>query len=576
MPQIAGSFPESDAAEARLEGVVAGLGQRFSLSDLERAGDGSMVVAGLTGVRLEEVKQHLFDLEYLIESEAEVEAEAPTPALLAALSRFAEEAQAVLQPEQAGAAEPLRPDDPWAAEGGAAVPSAMALELLRRAVSFDGETVLERRPAFGERGLPVRVLHLQLKRRGLYHQDLDRPLDAFSLHGLTTLAAALRGGALADPVAAAPDAEALLPLLADIRALLARMAAQVGRTPLVYRGAVPQDADRAFADIRVTDGDFETRGGFLSGIFGFGRSWEDEGWPEYDSPEARERSLQNALALRFLQIGLWTLGFYTRRLDGIWSAGCHEALIAGLEAYDIDGEDALRPLEEGYWALNLPLIVERLFGAGDAEDDFEQQLALLEQESEGPEASLAPSENERGLWDRVRGGIRATLRFGGRVLSGVKSLLRSALDGIKRGLHWIGDKISELIGPVRNFILFVYRGAREGAQMLVRAIKPFIHFVLRKPIVTSDESGRPLAAAKFDLDRDVVFWVAPDGGGEAAEENAALCRRLARALNLILQFSGKAIRLLLQALTGPIGWTSILVSALRSLVAPSWLRFLPV
>lgn len=576
MPLVAGSFAQSDAAERKLEAVVAGIEQRFGLAEPRppEAPPESPRLGALAGSRLDEVKQHLIDLEYLEASEAEIAAEAPTPALRSALARFLEEAEGALDPALVAAARADEPEDPWidaeaVAENGAP-PSAVALELLRRATSIDGESALPSRPALGETGLAVRILHYQLKRIGLYHQGLADPVGGFTLNALRAFAAAFRapGGDAGTPVS---EAESLA-LIADVRLLIARLARELGRTPVLYRAPEGEDPV-AFDEIRVREGAFETKGGFFSDIFGSGPSW-DEDWPEFDSPEDRLQSLQNTMALRFLQIGLWALGFYARRLDGIWNADCHAALLAALESYDVEREEALRPVEGGVWALNVPLLVARVFGPGAIGDaDFQRQLALLEQESAEPAEgdATAASEAERGFFERIAGGIRQALRSGARVLSGVKSLLKSAVDGLVRGVQWLAEGVQRLIGPVKNFFLFAYRGAREGVQMLVRSIRPFVHFVLRKPIVTNDDAGRVVAMTHFDLDRDAALWIAPRAPGPAVAAHAALCHRLARALGVVLRFLEAGIDLLIAALTGPLGWTRILVGALRKVVLPGWL-----
>ena len=598
MPLAAGSFPESDAAERKLKEVVAGIERRFALSDVregpsasaspaaaEPADDlaasaapgGEPTLGALSGARLDELKQHLIDLEYLEGSEAEIAADAPTPALRAGLDRFVAEAQSVLDPTLLAAIQPDQPGDPWvdeaAVEAGAAPPSAVALELLQRATSIDGETTLSRRPALGESGLTARILQFQLKRIGLYHQDVGAPVSGFTLNALTAFAAAFVPPG-SDPGTASPiEQSEALGLIADIRLLIARLARQVGLTPILYRGPEGDDAED-FDDIQIRDGAFKTRGGLFSGLFGSGGSF-DESWPEFSAPEDRLQSLQNTMALRFLQIALWALGFYGRRLDGIWNADCHSALLASLETYGVTRAEALRPIEGGFWAVNLSVLVKQVFGAaavGDAE--FEKQLALLDQETDETSAAAAgarESTAERGFFERIGDSIRSALRSGARVLSDVKSLLKSAVDGISRGVQWLAEGVQRLIGPVKNFFLFAYRSAREGVQMLVRSIRPFVHFVLRKPIVTTDEAGRPVVMTRFDLDRDGSVWIAQKAPPELVAEHSRLCRRLARALSTVMTFLGEGIDLLISALTGPLGWTRILVAALRKVITPGWL-----
>ena len=583
MPLAAGISSESAPTEQRLNQVVAGVAERFDLGEVRLVEAAPPVLTPLEGARLDEIKQHLIDLEYLDPSPAEIEATRPTRALLAGLSSFLVEAGASLEAPLAEAAQPAAPGDPWfdeaAAGAGAGPPSAVAQELLRRATSFDGESTLERRPAIGEGGLAVRVLHFQLKRLGLFHQRLANPVGPATLHALNTAAAGFRRAGLPHDGPPPVSSEEMLPLLGDIRLLLARMARHVGRTPIVYRAPGQRGDDEDFDDIRVREGRFETRGGFFSGVTGLFSSrpsWDDD-WPEYETAEERLQSLQNTLVLRFLQIGLWSLGFYAQRLDGIWNPACHEALLAALETYDIDREDVLRVVEGGFLAVNLPRLVEEVFGPGGiGEEEFQQQLAMLDANTEEAADGAAAAERESGLWTQVASGIRAALRTGARVLSGVKSLLKSAVDGLKKGVQWVGGAVARLIGPIKNFVLFAYRGAREGLQMLVRAITPFVHFVLRKPIVTLDGEDRAAVLTKFDLDRDALVWVAPGAAREVVDEHAGLCRRLARALSVVLAFMGEALDLLIAAATGPLGWTRILVAALRKLIDPGWLKLLPV
>lgn len=555
--------------EHELWQTVAELEGEFDTSACEPVVPDSRPGTELDRDRLDEWKQYLFDLGYLDETPEQVQAEVYTQALLEAIDAFIGDARALFHEE---VTELLEPEDEALLDGnGNTAPSPAARQLLASLLSFGGEVTLNYQPRLEESGLAVRLLHYRLKTLGLYSGDVGAPVSQDTFRSLQLLEAWFGEPALTH----LGDAVKLLECYVTCRNATGR---EDEALLIAYDPETPDSEADAFGDLIYSDQ------AFRSDLWLFGKRFTDREryhaikreMASREAPRDRAERALNRAGLKVLQVALWSRGLYSGRLDDWWGSLSHRALMEALDLRDVDRQDAVRRLSEGFIAINLPRIARELAPPQTNElEALETHVHTATAESDlfgidGEDRSVF-----RATWDRVKSGLRSALALGRRLATGVIDMLRTTVDACRRGFAWLRAKIGQLSQAVVSLVRSSFREVREAIRMLARSIRPFAHFILRKPLATFDEAGHPVTVTRFDADRDTLVWVARSGEREDIANHAALCRRLARALELVLTFAGKVVFYLVRGVSGPIGWLRIglrIAAIFRQTVTPQLVR----
>lgn len=502
------------------------------------------------GDRLAEVAQHLRNLGYIDNQQAKRAIRDGGATMRAGYRIFALEARHWLA---GGAAKRVDPALEKAVSGaidrgftvGPLRLNALIIELLRTLTSLDGEFVFGASPVPGQRGLLARVAQLRLAAFDFYNGPID---GVFGPEGARAMTRCLNVLGSLWPALAERPGGFLIDWLGDVPFLL-RACADRGR--LSAAPVVVHTILNTFADA----GPRRRTGG--------------------DRPGLREQD--NHFALCLVQNALWATGYYDGRLDGIWNEKSVVALKRAVHGVDIgpigpvSTLDAHTGTRTHTFAIWLPDLADTLFDEADQldslapampgrETDADRQRAVADRVERRMAASPAA---RTGLFGWIKGLFEEAVSLGRSVMVGARSLMRAALDAVRRGIDFLGDVADFLIGKVKSLALLIYRSAREAVLALGDAIAPIRHFLFGVPIVSTGADGVAYAATKVRIDRDVEQWVAATAMPAEVEDHAALYQRLstrfAGAIRLAILFAKLAI----VGVTGPVGWAMAALSFAR-------------
>jgi hypothetical protein len=545
MPNSTGPGAFSGEDFEAIYGLVTGdLSREFQVAVEDAVSRGYRPETPLDREMLGQWQQHLLDLGYL--AEADAGADRYTAEVMQAIDSFCRDDPTLTRPD-------VRP----ASNGGSIrsnleIPvehvGAVELDRLTRLTAFEGLSLGAEVPGRGEQGLIGRILHFRLKVLGLYGRAVDAPVSKHTTDALRALERTI------GPVG---DSENIIDLLADPERLEEKYLAHHQHEPLVFRHPSKRppaavDYERlAIVDGRFlsTDNEWTVLEHRDSQIF---RQLQEQ-LEHRSSPAARKMVANNRFGLQLIQVQLWKHGFYEGRLDGWWGALTVEALEEALEFEGIPVDEVLRPLGQGYFALNFWRLHERLFMQLDrAESDLNACREYIMQES----IYLGEQEKYGGLFRRVWGSVRdnfqEAIAAGRRIYRGVNTLVKSAANALLKGFNWIRGELQHLVAPVANFLRLCSTTIRDGIHTAVQAVQKFFHFVLGKPLAVHDEAD--CIFVRFDRDLDPVLFVSDDASSELCDHYHHLLRGLSRAIEPSLLVAARVIRYLCRIAAGPPGW----------------------
>ena len=139
-----------------------------------------------------------------------------------------------------------------------------------------------------------------------------------------------------------------------------------------------------------------------------------------------------------------------------------------------------------------------------------------------------------------------------------KSIIASAMKGIKRIKRWVKKQVKKVAGAVISFFKNITKRIREGISIFYRAMKRFAIFILNKPVITPENfKDMPLETTlmmtRFDLDRDVTIVKSAKLPEPILQQHGKLLHRLNFGLTLFLEIAGTVISII-RNLASPIGW----------------------
>ncbi len=275
--------------------------------------------------------------------------------------------------------------------------------------------------------------------------------------------------------------------------------------------------------------------------------------------------------LRLLQVLLWQTGFYIGRIDRFWLQKSNQALADALTDKAVtEGEDVIRkvvrPLGHGYFALHLGEIVKRLRrilpppAPKDAPQPDEIRLEAIANAFAGHEGQSVDAQIDvaQTLRSPARDRMHRDLKDARPPAKGLRARIGAAwrivVDGTRRALLAVRDAAIWLERQLIDMTRFVAHGVRRVVAFARRSLRPYAHFILRRPITTVLVPGGPMASTQYDFDHDTVFWVAADCPAWLADRHIAFCRRIARNLALAVTVVIAVAKAVRNGALGPIGW----------------------
>ncbi len=440
----------------------------------------------------------------------------------------------------------------------------IVVQRLNLLTSLDGECTVDAPLKIGEEGIFSRVLHYRLDAFGLFikDDDISAPVSRQTL--IQTLKIGLLLGRkkrreidfTVNEIT--PEQFALT---GNVHVLFREFAKNHNKKMLVYK--YPQEGmepKAAYQRLIVFKGKF---------IFGkndkqfkrrIGRNNLDfDQVQRHIKGRGKTGTGANIFGVRLLQLKLWMFGFYFGRIDGHYRKLSHIAFLDLLEQEEKPKkhDDFLLPLEDGLWAVNLPKTAGLLAEYDEKVEDSEgQEEKLIE---------LIPEDDDRTLqaeMERQPDDVAAFLAEGQRgkrrIYNGIKSIIASAMKGIKRIGRWIKKKAEKVAGAVISFFKNITKRIREGITIFYRALRRFTIFVLRKPVVSPENFRQmPLDTSiimtRFDLDSDVKIVKGSALKPAVFQQHGRLIRSLTFGLRIFLEIAALAISII-RNLASPIGW----------------------
>lgn len=421
-------------------------------------------------------------------------------------------------------------------------PGPIVLEAVERLLSFDQGTAIPSDMTVGDQNLWSRALHHRLAALNLYSGAIEAPV------GDTTVRALRRLDFMISPSRKARNhwekngasARSISQILGDWRAeitdiskLLRAFERTLDVDPLIYHDSEGEVDRLAYFDtVVVVDGEFENL--TIMSRLGDWFSDSDPVRPKWEGPVGdRAMAFECRFGLGLIQLALWSSGYYGGRLDGFFQAGTRDALRTMAADRDIDINRIILSVGDGYFVFNLHAARHMLFGPyPEVHVSPETEAKFISHELE---TRFVANMTERdGFWTRLGQGLRDALKAGRRILTGTVSVLKAIGDGIRRGIRAVGRVIGGALDAVGGVFVYLFRGVRDAVHLIRRGMQPFLHFILRQPVWTTDNTGRPVAMMDHDLDRDVIHWIAPWASNQQIHAHSARIERLARALDFTL------------------------------------------
>lgn len=428
-------------------------------------------------------------------------------------------------------------------------------------------------PAHGECSLRSRILQAQLASLGARTRPVGLPIDAdddlelISVYCWLEPPDAFPGPALLAQVNSGARDAALLVVLQRVTDADRMIAALLDRDPhgfLVAASPMFRALPEADADVFTDD-----QGGFVEQPHGLGALFHPgDGDPPRalltvafgGDPDQAMQDNGNRLGLRLVQLKLRRLGLYAGPIDALFGPATWNAMIGvgGLIEPNaaFDGLlPALRVLPTGrHVALSLRYLVRNALAASTATP--ETLAALLQQQDE---ATLAQS--FAGLL-AAESAPQPGLSAPPAPDTGAPGFFRSFVDVVHRvfeairdGLHQVGHFVAELFSPLMDLLRWARQVAARLVRLLRQAFAPVNHLILGEPF------GNAAIASKVWPDRDVVTFAAPHADPALVQQHLDQVRQETRMLAWAGRVLGVALRLILDGVTGPVGWVHLLLTA---------------
>jgi hypothetical protein len=429
---------------------------------------------------------------------------------------------------------------------------------LKACASLEGEVNLRKWPTPGEVTLASRIALFRLGLFGVCRESAAEPMPDDMVRHVRSraswLAATDRLGSSLEVVNVLGDAPKLNGIIIDrlpgwYVVLGPLTGTDQANSPLRMRGI-------SIRDMRARDWQRPIPG---RGLLPSGAHYLD--------PSDPSDAIWNEVAVKFLQVRLWTLGYYPGAIDGSWGPVCE----AALRAYLADDDDPpvldRRPLSDGRSLLRLsPLLKDIAQHADQAvsnleradldarlaelppeetSDDADQVWAGLSRASAAASADGAPGTRAHGVFVAAapvaenrrpyvgwRGVFHAFGRILRKIVAGVKSFFSVLLDAVKKGAAY-----------VRGVALYLRNATRGAVRLCALGISRARAWLLGTPVLTTDDTA--CVATRWQRDFDTVYYISPRSSAGLIDLHGRELDWMARSFAVLVRLGLAVLRLAL-------------------------------
>lgn len=350
----------------------------------------------------------------------------------------------------------------------------IVVQRLNLLTSLDGECTIDAPLKVGDTGIYSRVLHYRLDAFGLFIKDDDIAAPISQQTIIQTLKINLLLGRKSHREIDF-DANEIMPedfaLTGNVHVLFREFAKHHDKKMLVYKclkeGVKPvTNYERliVFKDKFIfgkNDKQFKRRIR--------NRNLDFDQVQKHIADRGKEWTGANRFGVHLLQLKLWVFGFYYGRIDGHYRELSHEAFLDLLEQEEKPKkhDDFILPLDDGFWAVNLPKTAELFADYDKKVDDAEkQEEQLIEHIPDGMDDKLLQSRIEEKP-DEVADFLRKSHKGKRRVYHGLKSNIASAMKGIKRVGKWIKKQLKKWLEPWSAFSKISPNASGKGSPPFI-------------------------------------------------------------------------------------------------------------
>jgi hypothetical protein len=436
-------------------------------------------------------------------------------------------------------------------------------ERLSLLTSLDGEFTHKVKFRISDKNLYSRTLHFRLRLLGLYDEDASLPISSKSLIGaykLKLLLGVLTHVEYQQHVQGKEIANEIFNLTGNVYAILNSFRKRYHANLLYYFFPCPDQPEAELPYVFV----HEEKLIYAKNKDSFKGAMRDNDAPmlrwSLNKPELTMYTDENRFGIRLIQTLLWMNGFYYGRVDGAIGEVTYNALLNFIAADSTKNRsEYMVCMKEMTWAVNFDALSEQMmvYKATASEHDEEEELS---EQAEPQVITAATEQVQKEAISRARKFFEDIKRVARRVYYGARSLIASALKGIRNVWHFIRD---ELIGPVANFFRHLLKQIRTGIRTFFDGMKRFIHFLLKKPLITVQESG--FIVSKFDFDSDGMLFTNSVDATALLTTHLNLQAKLTRQVNIFMKVTGEVIGMILSMIP-PLGWIKLALKIGRVII----------
>lgn len=270
------------------------------------------------------------------------------------------------------------------------------------------------------------------------------------------------------------------------------------------------------------------------------------------------------LAVRVLQIRLWTLDYYEGEIDGRWGRLCREAYDAFRRDFRIltTNDYRARILPDGRLVLDAAAVLDYLAAevdtpAADTErhqiDHLLQdpqlqaqpavwaQLAAQADRNDGrPVASLGTA----GLSLHSPANLRRQRYFGWRgIFASFGRLLHDAWDNVTKFAHRIASAVASGARWLKSIVRYAIDATRAGMRVAGLALRRLGHWATGTPVVTGDYPA--IVFTHWQMDFDTITFRDRRCDPATLAQHTRTLAWMARSFSLLVRMAQPLVRLIL-------------------------------
>lgn len=301
----------------------------------------------------------------------------------------------------------------------------------------------------------------------------------------------------------------------------------------------------------------------------------------------------NDFMIRLIQIKIWLIGSYDKKIDGDMGGFSVKALKDLHDMADnireegsekmVEPKRYLIKLGKGYWALNYKYLM--LHGLPRIEPDevdiASGTKAISAQLNELVEKAENPNDRQMiiaAIEESVQEGLKEKKPRKKKKFRKAKGFMRHAINFFKKIGRWVSSRINDLVRAIKNFFKWVKTGVSYIIRELKEAFKKMamaLKFFFSSRIVKTGENNE--LVSDFDADFDVVNRISGNPDSSLYDEHHQKISVILHATGDTFEILKIGIPILIKLAAGPVAWIREGIRLVRLLLTSKFdLRFHPL